>query len=347
MISQIANVTLRGAFCLEQREFDWIYSPDDRRKIREMASVAPELYTRAFLRANPEALADIDVIFSGWNGPRIDEEFLKHAPALKLVLYGAGSLSTVATYFAWDRGVRFCSAAYGNSIPVAEYSLAAILLGLKHVWHHAASSKAHKRWLSHHAAPGCYRSIVGIASLGMIARILIEKLKSFDLEVIAYDPFIPPEDAGHLGVELVSLQDLFRRSDAISIHTPLLPETRGLITGELISSMKPGATLINTSRGAVIQETELLEVAARRPDLQFVLDVTDPEPPVAGSQIFDLPNVITTPHIAGSMGRECQRMGRLMLDELRRYLAGEPLQYEITADKARHSIHRPVGASLQ
>lgn len=343
MISQISNITLRGAFCLEQREFDWIYGPDERREIGEMVSLAHGLYTHEFLRANPEALADIDILFSGWNGPRIDEAFLKHAPALKLVLYGAGSLSTVATYCAWERGVRFCSAAYGNSIPVAEYSLAVILMGLKHVWHHAVVSKAHKRWTQHHSAPGCYGSIVGVASLGMIARILIEKLKSFDLQVIAYDPFVRPEEAAQLGVELVSLQDLFLRSDAISIHTPLLPETRGLITGELISSMKQGATLINTSRGAVIRETDLLDVAAQRSDLQFVLDVTDPEPPVAGSRIFDLPNVITTPHIAGSMDRECQRMGRLMVEELRRYLAGQALQHEVTLEKARHSIHRPAG----
>ena len=347
MISQITELTLRAAFCLEQREFDLIYGPDERREIAKMTALAAPLVTRDYLRANPEALADIDVIFSGWRGPRIDDEFLKHAPALKLVLYGAGSLSPVATYFAWERGVRFCSAAYGNSIPVAEYALAAILLGLKHVWHQVGFSKAHKRWTGHYAAPGAYRSVVGVASLGMIARILIEKLKSFDLEVIAYDPFVPAEEAQRLGVELVSLRDLFSNSDAISIHTPLLPETRGLITGELISSMKQGATLINTSRGAVIQEPEMLAVAAQRSDLQFVLDVTDPEPPVAGSRIFDLPNVITTPHIAGSMGRECQRMGRLMLDELRRYVAGEPLQYEITAEMAKHSIHRPAGAALQ
>ena len=342
MTSPATRGKLRGAFCLGQREYDWIYGPDERRDIAELVILPDRLYTREFLRDNPGALAGIDVIFSGWGGPRIDEHLLNLAPALKLVLYGAGSLSGIATYPAWERGVRFCSAAYANSIPVAEYSLAAILLGLKHVWHHAIAVKSQKSWMDHQPAPGGYRSVIGLASLGMIARILIEKLKSFDLQVIAYDPFVSTEEARHLGVELVSLQDLFIRSDAISIHTPLLHETHGIITGELVSSMKHGATLINTARGALINEPEMLEVAARRPDLQFVLDVTDPEPPSPGSRIFDLPNVITTPHIAGSMDRECQRMGRLMVDELRRYLVGEPLRNEITAEKARHSIHRPV-----
>jgi phosphoglycerate dehydrogenase-like enzyme len=332
----------RAAFCLGQREYDWIYGSDERRDIAEMTALVDHLITPDVLRENPAALRDIEVIFSGWGGPRIDDGFLRHAPDLKLVLYGAGSLSIIATYAAWERGIRFCSAAYANSIPVAEYSLGMILLSLKHVWHHAIAIKAQKRWSQQVPAPGCYRSVVGLASLGMTARILVEKLKDFDLRVIAYDPFVSLEEAENLGVELVTLPDLFIRSDVISIHTPLLKETHGLVTGALVSTMKHGASLINTSRGAVINEPEMLDVAARRPDLQFIMDVTDPEPPAPGSRIFDLPNVITTPHIAGSMDRECQRMGRLMVDELRRYLADEPLQYEITAEKAQHSIHRPV-----
>ncbi|MGC8540469.1 MAG: hydroxyacid dehydrogenase [Phycisphaerae bacterium] len=342
MTSPATGEKLRGAFCLGQREFDWIYGTDERREIAELLFMPNHVYTREYLRDNPGALADIDVVFSGWGGPRMDENFLSLAPALKLVLYGAGSLSEVATYPAWARGVRFCSAAYANSIPVAEYSLAAILLGLKHVWHYAVAVKSQKSWMDREPTPGGYRSVVGLASLGLIARILIEKLKSFDLKIIAYDPFVSQEEARHLGVELVDLPGLFIRSDAISIHTPLLRETHGIITGELVSSMRHGATLINTARGALINEPEMLDVAARRPDLQFILDVTDPEPPIPSSRIFDLPNVITTPHIAGSVDRECQRMGRLMVDELRRYLAGEPLQHEVTAEEAQHTIHRPV-----
>jgi phosphoglycerate dehydrogenase-like enzyme len=138
-----------------------------------------------------------------------------------------------------------------------------------------------------------------------------------------------------MDVTLVGLEELFRVSDVVSIHAPSLETTRGMITGDLIASMKPGATLINTARGAVVHEAELLAVAERRPDLQFVLDVTDPEPPVAGSSIFTLPNVVYTPHIAGSRDRECRRMGALMLEELKRYLAGQPLQWVVTRDMER------------
>jgi phosphoglycerate dehydrogenase-like enzyme len=93
----------------------------------------------------------------------------------------------------------------------------------------------------------------------------------------------------------------------------------------------------------VLDEPAVLEVLARRDDLQAVLDVTHPEPPGPDSPLYDLPNVLLTPHIAGSVGRECNRQGRYMVEELRRYLAGQPLHWEITPEVAAHSTHRPSG----
>src|SRR5205823_690272 len=126
----------------------------------------------------------------------------------------------------------------------------------------------------------------------------------------------------------------------VSLHTPHLPETEGMITGRHLDSMKRGATFINTARGQVVREGEMIEVLSRRPDLQAVLDVTAPEPPAADSPLYTLENVVLTPHIAGSLGEECRRMGRYMVDELRRYLAGEPLKWQVTPQTAAHSSHR-------
>jgi phosphoglycerate dehydrogenase-like enzyme len=96
--------------------------------------------------------------------------------------------------------------------------------------------------------------------------------------------------------------------------------------------MKRGATFINTARGGIVREEEMLEVLRKRPDLTAVLDVTEPEPAAADSPVFALPNVVLTPHIAGSLGLECRRMGRYMVDELRRYLNGEPLRWQVTRE---------------
>jgi phosphoglycerate dehydrogenase-like enzyme len=107
-----------------------------------------------------------------------------------------------------------------------------------------------------------------------------------------------------------------------------------MILGSHLASMKRNATLINTSRGAVVREAEVVEVLEERHNLWAVLDVTHPEPPEPNSRLYDLPNVVLTLHIAGSQGSECRRMGRLVVDDLRRYVAGEPLEHEITRERA-------------
>ena len=105
--------------------------------------------------------------------------------------------------------------------------------------------------------------------------------------------------------------------------------------------MKPNATLINTARGAIIKESEMIEVLRKRRDLTAVLDVTDPEPPAADCQLLALPNVVVTPHIAGSMGTEINRLGRYIVDELHRYIAGQPLKWQITGNWPPPWLERP------
>jgi phosphoglycerate dehydrogenase-like enzyme len=139
-----------------------------------------------------------------------------------------------------------------------------------------------------------------------------------------------PEEAHVLDVDLMLLEDLFASSEVVSLHAPLLPETEDMILGSHLASMKRNATLINTSRGAVVREAEMVEVLEVRPDLWAVLDVTHPEPPEPDSRLYD---PLLTPHIAGSLGSECRRMGRFVVDELRRYVAGEPLEHEINREQ--------------
>ena len=176
---------------------------------------------------------------------------------------------------------------------------------------------------------------MGLISLGMIGRMVAERLKTFDVNVIAYDPYVSAEDGATLGVERVLLAEVFARADVVSLHTPWLPETVGMITGEHIAAMKPGATFINTARGAVVREPEMIAALQQRPDLYAILDVTYPEPPEPGSALYTLPNVVLTPHIAGSMFEECRRMGQYIIDELKRYLAGEPLRWAVSRERAK------------
>jgi phosphoglycerate dehydrogenase-like enzyme len=222
--------------------------------------------------------------------------------------------------------------------------MAMILLSLKRMWQLARRSRDEKRYPDRNVAAGCYGSSVGLISLGAIARTLVKKLSVCDLCVKVYDPFLTEAEAGALGVERVALDELFRTCDVVSLHTPLFEETRGMIGREHFGLMKEGATFINTARAEVVRQDEMMEIAGKRPDMQFILDVFEPEPPPKDSPVFALPNIVLTPHIAGSVGKECSRMGQYMVEELERYVRGEPLVWEVTPELAANSTHRSMHA---
>jgi phosphoglycerate dehydrogenase-like enzyme len=330
----------KGLYILAQDSFGLIYGPKEQADIGRLADIYAAPMTREAVMRHPQVLADAEVIFSGWEAPTLNKSFLEAAPNFNAFFYGAGTVEYCLTDAVWERGISVTSAIEANSLPVAEYTLATILFSLKHGWQLARQTREQRCFVDRNGAPGCFGSTVGLVSLGRIARILLKLLEPLDLNVIVFDPFLGQEEAAALGVERVSLEELFHRSDVVSVHTPHTPETIGLLTGEHLASMKPGSTFINTSRGTIVRENELIEVASRRSDLQFVLDVTEPESPVSDSALYTLENVVLTPHIAGSAGGECRRMGRWMVQELERYIAGEPLRWALERQPAWLSASR-------
>ena len=312
-----------------------IYGPSEQKDIAQLVDIYAPAQTPDVIKENPSLLHDAEIIFSGWGGPRIDEEFLKVAPNLKIVFYGAGSVKNVVTDAFWKKELVITSAYAANAIPVAEYTLSQILFCLKLGWRSALDTIREKRWFwDCESVVGAYESTVGIISLGVISYKVIEFLQTFDVNIMVCSGYLTKKRADELNVERNSLEDIFKKSDVVSLHSPLSDKTRGMITSEHIASMKPYASFINTARGAVVRQNELIEVLRQRPDLTAVLDVTNPEPPAPDSPLYELPNVVLTPHIAGAMGRECWRMGRYMVEELKRYLNGSPLDWEITRENS-------------
>lgn len=285
-------------------------------------------------RAHRDALRETEVIFSGWGAPRMDDEFLQHTPKLRAVFYAGGSVRYFVTGALWQRSVRLTTAQAINAIPVAEYTVSALLLGLKRFWHYARVTRESRDFPAERPMPGALGSVIGLVSYGTIARLVRQKLRHLEVEVIVYDPFLSDAEAARENVRKIGLEELFATADAVSLHTPHLAATVGLIGGRHFELMKPGSVFLNTARGEVVNEPEMIAVLQRRPDLQAVLDVTAPEPPAPGSLLYSLPNVVLTPHIAGSVGRECLRMGHAMVDEFERFAAGQPLRWEITAERA-------------
>jgi phosphoglycerate dehydrogenase-like enzyme len=173
---------------------------------------------------------------------------------------------------------------------------------------------------------------IGVIGLGRIGTRLTEHLRPFGFHVLANDPFLTAERASELGVERVCLKELFERSYVVSNHIPDLATTKGVLDGSLFESMREGATFINTGRGAQVVEADLVRVLNERPDLTALLDVTHPEPPVAESELWTLPNVVISPHIGGSVGHEVVRMADCVIDEFEAWERGEPLRYQVTRE---------------
>lgn len=324
----------RGLYLLNEEAYAQIYGPHQQAAIAALVDLYAPPQTAQSVAANPALLREAELIFSGWGMPPMDEAFLQAAPNLKAVFYGAGSIKAFTTAAFWARQIPITSSYAANAVPVAEFTLAQILLCLKKTWQHALAIKANGTYGQRLTVPGAYGSTVGLISLGMIGRLVCQQLQRFDLQILAYDPFLSSAEIAALGATSCSLAEIFAQADVVSLHTPWLKETEGMLGREHFVTMKPGATFLNTARGAIVREAELIEVLRARPDLLAVLDVTYPEPPVVGSPFYTLPNVILTPHIAGSLDQECQRMGQIVVDELKRFLAGEPLQWAISQQQA-------------
>ncbi len=314
-----------------------IYGEEEMAELGRLTDLSETVVSFKEWTRHPETLAEAELIFSGWSAPLMDEAFLRAAPRLRAVFYGAGSVRYFLTPAFWARDIVITSAASANAIPVAEYTVGTVLLSLRHFWTKAREARRGHGWGDHtRPVPGSFRATVGLLSFGAIGRSVARLLRHFDLRVLVHCPFLEAADATTAGVERVGLDELFARSDVVSVHTPVLPETVGLVTGRLVSSMKPGATLINTARGVILAQREVEAVLRRRTDLHAVLDVTDPEPPSADDPLLSLPNVTVTSHIAGSHGRDCQRMGHYMVEELKNYLAGRPLRWRVTREQLEH-----------
>ncbi|MET7680447.1 hydroxyacid dehydrogenase [Streptomyces sp. NPDC005423] len=309
-------------------------------RLGEVARIDPSLVVRDFAgpgREAAHALAEADVLITGWGSPRLGTETLAAMPRLRTVLHAAGSVRSLVGAALWNHGVTVSSAVTANAVPVAEYTLAMILLAGKDAF------ALRERFRRSHAHPSAAETApvgnvgrrVGVIGASRVGRRLLELLRPFDFEVLLYDPYVNPAEAAELGVRLLPLEELLRLSDIVSLHAPDIPETRHLLDRARLGLIRDGGVLINTSRGALVDHSALTDdlLSGR---LQAILDVTEPEPLPADSPLYTLPNVFLTPHVAGSLGNELERLGRVVVDELERVAAGLPLAHEIHhADLAR------------
>jgi phosphoglycerate dehydrogenase-like enzyme len=310
-----------------------LFSAAARDRLQALAGVDLEVVLSDLHAPSAQApLARAEIMLSGWGCPPVDDVVLEAAPALRAIVHAGGGVKGHATPACWARGIRVSSAAAANALPVAEYTLAMILLANKQVPRMARSYRRRRRamdLLAEFPEVGNYGKTVAIVGASRIGRRVIELLKPFDLEVLVSDPHLDAQAAERLGVELRSLDELLAASDVVSLHAPALASTRHLIDARRLALLRDGATLINTARGWLVDQDALLaELVSGRIDA--VIDVTEPEVLPPDSPLYELPNVVLTPHVAGALGLEVLRLGDAAIDEIERYAAGEPFAHSVT-----------------
>lgn len=316
-----------------------LFAEKQTRRLAELAHVLGPEPLRSFSddRAGP-LLAEADVLLTSWGSDMVTGAVLDRAPRLRAVIHAAGTVKGTVAEECWARGIRVSSAAAANAVPVAEFTLAAIIFANKNVLRLAQryrEERSMRFWRTESRDIGNFGRTIGIVGASRVGRLVMEMLGVLDVDVIVYDPFLGDEEARRLGAERVELDELMERSDVVSLHAPAVESTHHMIGAAQLARMRDGAVLVNTARGWLVHHEALVaELASGR--ISAVIDTTEPEPLPAESPLYDLTNVLLTPHIAGSIGAETQRMADLALDELARFATGEPFVHEVRLQDLPH-----------
>jgi phosphoglycerate dehydrogenase-like enzyme len=323
----------RAALAMSADAAKAVLDPPAMNALRRVCSLASPLL-EDFTDAQ-DVLRDVELLITGWGCPPIDAAVLDKAPELRAIVHTAGSVRGHVTEACWDRGIQVSSAAAANALPVAEYTVAMILLSGKRALERGRDYRAtHQRddWLAVSRDVGNFGRTVGILSASMVGRRVIDLLRPYDFRILLHDPYVTNDEAAALGARGVGIGELFARSDVVSVHTPLLPATHGLVSRSLIDAMRPDAVLINTARGAVVDQ-DALAGAAHDGRVRAILDVTDPEILPAGHPLWRCDNVLITPHLAGSQGNEWARLAQLAVAEVERWAAGAEFAHPVLRER--------------
>jgi phosphoglycerate dehydrogenase-like enzyme len=299
-----------------------------RAELDGMVELAPDVLTDFASEEASTVLARTEILLTGWGCPPVTDEVLAGAPRLRAIIHAGGAAGHVVDVAAAARrGLVLSNAGEANAVPVAEYTFAMIVLASKRAWHAERLYRRHRSHVDrevHLRDTGTYERVVGLVGASRIGRSVARLLAATDLELLVYDPYVADDELTALGARGCTLAELMATSDIVSLHAPVTPETVGMIDAQMLGLMRDGSTLINTARGALVDHAALLD-HLRDGRIDAVLDVTVPEPLPPDHELWALPNVVLTPHVAGATGTELRRLGRHVLGEIARLRDGLPL----------------------
>ena len=287
-----------------------------------------------------ERIEGFDALITGWGSPPLKKTVFENADRLKIIAHSAGSIKymlseDVVQNYIIPRRICVCNAPRAIAYNVAETTLGLLIM----TSHRLVDHIINVREGSMRRDPKIPREVksvngstVGIVGASMVGREVICLLEPFDVGILVYDPYLSEAEAEQLHAKKVSLEELFRRSDFVSVHAPMTEETYGMIDERHLSLMHDGAILVNTSRGKVIDQ-EALARQCETGRILVALDVTDPEPLPEDSPLRRLKNVMITPHVAGQGSYGMRKIGEMTLQALEDFFAGKEVENEVDFEK--------------
>ncbi|WP_187687561.1 phosphoglycerate dehydrogenase [Nocardia wallacei] len=252
----------------------------------------------------------------------VDAEVLEAGKNLKIVARAGVGLDNVDVPAATERGVMVVNAPTSNIHTAAEHAVTLLLSAARQIPAADATLREHTWKRSKFNGVEIFGKTVGVVGLGRIGQLFAARLAAFETKIIAYDPYVSPARAAQLGIELVSLDELLQRADLISVHLPKTPETKGLFSKEKLALTKPGVIIVNAARGGLIDEQALADAITSGHVRAAGIDVYETEP-CTDSPLFELPQVVVTPHLGASTAEAQDRAGTDVAKSVLLALAGE------------------------
>jgi len=312
-------------------------------RVREaLAAFADPIYNDVAERLPSEQfaarLAGCEGVLTGWGTPQFTAEVLDAAPSLRVISHAAGSVKFLMPEPASEllrRGIKVTCATETMSRYVAEHTLGLAIACLRRLSQFREEMKGTDLWWGTFCEPAPDTLIeqrVGLVGLGNISWEFVRLLQPFGCELWAYSKHADPARVAAEGIKLVELEELLANCKVICLFAAMRPDTIKLISRERLKLIPDGAVLVNTARGALIDEEALLE-ELKNGRFTAGLDVTEPEPPAADSPLRTLPNVLLAPHVGGPVPSRYWDMSAFAVEELRRFFSGEPLRAEVTEER--------------
>ncbi|MFB0502899.1 MAG: hydroxyacid dehydrogenase [Candidatus Bathyarchaeia archaeon] len=323
------------------RHMKYVFSEECFEKLKSGFDVAFNELDRDYTSDEvAERIGGFDALITGWGSPSLKKTVFKNADQLRIIAHSAGSIKymlskDVVQNYIIPRRICVCNAPKAIAYNVAETTLGLLIMTSHRLVDHIISVREGLMWRDPkipREVKSVNGSTIGIVGASVVGREVIRLLEPFDVEILMYDPYLSEAEAEQLHAKRVSLEELFRRSDLVSVHAPMTEETYRMIDERHLSLMHDGAILVNTSRGKVIDQ-EALARQCETGRILVALDVTDPEPLPEDFPLRRLKNVMITPHVAGQGSYGMGKIGEMTLQALEDFFAGRKVENVVDFEK--------------